>query len=138
MRGKRESQPPMFFVIDVEKRVRADHPLRPIGKMVDEELAVMSERFDQLYSATGRPSVPPERLLKALLLMALYSVPSEAQLVERIDTDLLFRWFLDMDPQEAAFDATAFTHDRPRLEKHGIVGLFFDGVVKRAMKRGLT
>ena len=65
-------------------------------------------------------------------------MPSEAQLVERIETNLLFRWFLDMDPQEAAFDATAFTHNRPRLEKHGIDGLFFDGVVKRAMKRRLT
>ena len=138
MRGKPESQPPMFFVIDVEKRVRVDHPLRPIKKMVDEELAAMSEQFDALYARTGRPSVPPERLLKALLLMALYSVRSEAQLVERIDTDLLFRWFLDMDPQEAAFDSTAFTHNRPRLEKHGIVSLFFGAVVKRAVQRGLT
>jgi len=128
----------MFFVIHVEDRVRADHPLRPIKKMVDQELAGMSQLFDAAYSDTGRPGVPPERLLKALLLQSLYSVRSEAQLIERIDTDLLFRWFLDMDPAEAVFDATAFTHNRPRLAKHEIIAAFFDGVVRRAMKAGLT
>lgn len=138
MRGKRDTQPPMFFVIDVEARIRPDHPLRPLKRMIDEELAKMSSLFDAAYSGTGRPGVPPERLLKALLLQAIYSVRSETQLVERIDTDLLFRWFLDMDPSEDAFDPTAFTHNRPRLEKHGIVAAFFDGVVKRAMKAGLT
>ena len=138
MRGKRETQPPMFFAINVEDRVRPDHPLRPLKKLVDEELGRMGGRFDAAYSDTGRPGVPPERLLKALLLMAIYSVRSERQLAERIDTDLLFRRFLDMDPAEAVFDATAFTHDRPRLEKHGIVGAFFQGVVRRAMDAGLT
>ena len=137
MRGKQDAQPPMFFAIHVESRIRSDHPLRPLKKMIDEELAFMSPAFDAAYSKEGRPSVPPERLLKALLLQAIYSVRSEAQLVERIDTDLLFRWFLDMDPAEEAFDATAFTHNRPRLEKHGIVATFFDGVVRRAMKAGL-
>ena len=138
MRGKRESQPPMFFVIDVEARVRPDHPLRPLKRTIDEELAKMSPLFDAAYSDNGRPGVPPERLLKALLLQAIYSVRSETQLVERIDTDLLFRWFLDMDPAEDAFDPTAFTHNRPRLEKHGIVAAFFDGVVRRAIEAGLT
>ena len=137
MRGKQETQPPMFFAINVESRIRPDHPLRPLKKMIDEELAMMSAVFDAAYSKEGRPSVPPERLLKALLLQAIYSVRSETQLVERIDTDLLFRWFLDMDPAEDAFDATAFTHNRPRLEKHGIVATFFDGVVRRAMSAGL-
>jgi transposase len=138
MRGKRDTQPPMFFVIDVESRIRPDHPLRPLKRMIDEELAKMSPLFDAAYSGTGRPGVPPERLLKALLLQAIYSVRSETQLIERIDTDLLFRWFLDMDPAEDAFDQTAFTHNRPRLEKHGLVAAFFDGVVRRAMKAGLT
>jgi transposase len=138
MRGQEDRQPPMFFVIHVEDRIRADHPLRPIKKMVDEELANMDRLFRKAYSDTGRPSVPPERLLKAMLLQSLYSVRSEAQLVERIDTDLLFRWFLDMNPQDPVFDATAFTHNRPRLQEHGIVAAFFDGVVKRAMKAGLT
>ena len=104
MRGKQETQPPMFFAINVESRIRPDHPLRPLKKMIDEELAMMSAVFDAAYSKEGRPSVPPERLLKALLLQAIYSVRSETQLVERIDTDLLFRWFLDMDPAEDAFD----------------------------------
>lgn len=100
----------MFYAIDVEARVRADHPLRPIKAMVDAELARMGHLFNKAYSGTGRPSVPPEVLLKALLLKALYAIRSEAQLVERIDTDLLFRWFLDMDPAAPVFDATAFTH----------------------------
>src|ERR1700709_252851 len=138
MRGKRDTQPPMFFVIDVESRIRPDHPLRPLKRMIDEELAKMSALFDAAYSGTGRPGVPPERLLKALLLQAIYSVRSETQLIERIDTDLLFRWFLDMDPAEDAFDQTAFTHNRPRLEKHGLVAAFFEGVVKRAINAGLA
>jgi transposase len=128
----------MFYVIDVEDRVRADHPLRPIKKMVDAELARMGHLFNRAYSGVGRPSVPPETLLKALLLQALYAIRSEAQLVERIDTDLLFRWFLDMDPAKEVFDATAFTHNRPRLEEFGIVQRFFGGVVRRAMDEGLT
>jgi transposase len=129
----------MFYAIDVESRIRADHPLRPIRRLVDEELAKMSVLFDAAYTRdNGRPSVPPERLLKALLLQCLYSIRSETQLVERIDTDLLFRWFLEMDPAQDAFDQTTFTHNRPRLEQHGIVAAFFDGVVRRAMKAGLT
>lgn len=138
MRGKRDRQGGMFYVIDLEDRVRTDHPLRPIKAMVDAELARMGHLFNRAYSGTGRPSVPPERLLKALLLQALYAVRSEAQLVERIDTDLLFRWFLDMDPAMDAFDATAFTHNRPRLEEFGIIQRFFGGVVRRAMDEGLA
>ena len=138
MRGKSDFQPPMFFAIRIEDRIRVDHPLRAIKRRVDEELARMGELFDKAYSATGRPGVPPERLLKAMLLQVLYSVRSETQLIERIDSDLLFRWFLEMDPAEAVFDQTAFTHNRPRLEEHGIIAAFFDGVVKRAMHAGLT
>ncbi len=137
MRGKPDAQRPMFFVINVEERIRSDHPLRPLKRMIDEELAKMSPLFDAAYSTHGRPGVPPERLLKALLLQAIYSVRSETQLAERIDTDLLFRWFLDMDPAEDAFDPTAFTHNRPRLERHGVVAAFFEGVVRRAMAAGL-
>lgn len=128
----------MFYVIDLEDRVRQDHPLRPIKKMVDEELSRMGHLFNKAYSDRGRPSVPPETLLKALLLQALFAIRSEAQLVERIDTDLLFRWFLDMDPAVTVFDATAFTHNRPRLEEFGIIQRFFGGVVRRAVDRGLV
>jgi transposase len=98
----------------------------------------MGKYFGAAYSTMGRPSVPPERLLKALLLMAIYSIRSERQLVERIDTDLLFRWFLDMAPDDPAFDATTFTHNRPRLDEHGLTAAFFDAVLKRAIEAGLT
>ncbi|QDT15064.1 Transposase DDE domain protein [Alienimonas californiensis] len=137
MRGQADRQPKMFFSIDLESRIRPDHPLRPLKKRVDAILAGLNERFSAAYSRTGRPGVPPERLLKALLLMAIYSVRSERQLVERIDTDLLFRWFLDMDPAEDAFDATAFTHNRTRLEEHGLAAAFFEAVVSEAIAAGL-
>ena len=137
MRGPQDAQARLFFTIDVQSRIRADHPLRDIKLRVDRILAAMTGSFDQAYSGMGRPSVPPERLLKALLLQALYSVRSETQLVERIDTDLLFRWFLDMDPEDRVFDQTAFTHNRPRLEEHGLITAFFDGVLKEALHADL-
>jgi transposase len=137
MRGRRDPQPSLFYAIDVEARIRPDHPLRPIKVAVDRILTGLSDRFDAAYSATGRPSVPPERLIKALLLLALYSVRSERQLVERIDTDLLFRWFLDMSPEEPAFDATAFVHNRPRLDEHGLTAAFFQAVLGEALAAGL-
>ena len=91
MRGTVDDQAPLFHLFNVEDRIRADHPLRDIKRRVDRTLDGMAAQFAKAYSVTGRPSVPPERLLKALLLMALYSVRSERQLCERIDTDLLFR-----------------------------------------------
>lgn len=132
MRGRRNMQGGMFYVIDINERVGADHPLCAIKKMVDEELSRMGRAFCAAYSDIGRPSVPPERPLKAMLLQALYSIRSERQLVERIDTDLLFRWFLGMDPAEEVFHPTAFTKNRDRLATHGLVAGFFDGVVRRA------
>src|SRR4051812_4596396 len=137
MRGRRDPQPQLFYAIDVEARVRPDHPLRPVKAAVDRILATLSDRFDAAYSPVGRPGVPPERLVKALLLMALYSVRSERQLVDRIDTDLLFRWFLDMSPEEPAFDATAFAHNRPRLDEHGLTAAFFRAVLEEALAAGL-
>mgnify|MGYP003979803615 FL=1 len=138
MRGRADGQMRMFFGINIEERIRKNHPLRPIKKAVDEILGALSDQFDAAYSRLGRPSVPPERLLKALLLQALYSVRSERQLVERIDTDLLFRWFLDMDPAEDVFDATDFTKNRPRLDEHGLTAAFFQAVVQKAIDAGLT
>ncbi len=138
MRGKRDIGHPMFFAIDVEQRIRPDHPLRPIKTAVDAILTEMSPRFEGAYAKTGRPSVPPEVLLRALLLQCLYTVRSERALVERIDTDLLFRWFCGLDPAEPVFDATAFTHNRPRLDEHGLAAMFFEAVVKRAIDAGLT
>lgn len=137
MRGQPDDQPRMFFALDLESLVRDDHPLRPIKKRVDAELAAMDQAFDAAYGQTGRPGVPPERLLKAMLLQALYSLRSERQLVERISTDMLFRWFLDMDPAQDVFDHSAFSHNRQRLEQFGLVRRFFDGVVRQAMEAGL-
>jgi transposase len=137
MRGRQESPIALFYVIDVEARIRTDHPLRPLKAAVDRILAGMHEEFAQAYSRTGRPSIPPERLLKAMLLMAVYSVRSERQLVERIDTDLLFRWFLDMSPDEPAFDATSFTHNRPRLDEHELTRTFFERVLAQAATANL-
>ena len=137
MRGRADDQGQLFFTINVESRIRADHPLRSVKATVDRILDGMSTLFDAAYSSTGRPGVPPERLLKSLLLMALYSVRSERQLVERIDTDLLFRWFLDMSPEEPVFDATAFTHNRPRMDEFGITAAFFEAVVLDAVNAGL-
>jgi transposase len=137
MRGRSDGQANLFHVFNVEDRIRPDHPLRDVKRRVDRILAGLEPRFAQAYSATGRPSVPPERLLKALLLMALYSVRSERQLCERIDTDLLFRWFLDLEPGDDAFDPTTFTHNRGRLAEHGLTEAFFDAVVAEALTRGL-
>ena len=137
MRGQADDQLPLFHLFSVEDRIRPDHPLRDIKRRVDRILAGMSPQFAKAYSAVGRPSVPPERLLKALLLMALYSVRSERQLCERIDTDLLFRWFLDLQPSDDAFDATTFTHNRPRLDEHDLTRTFFDAVVGEALAASL-
>jgi transposase len=137
MRGQSDDQLPLFHIFNVEERIRPDHPLRDIKRRTDRLLAAMSPQFDAAYSRTGRPSVPPERLLKALLLMALYSVRSERQLCERIDTDLLFRWFLDLQPSDPAFDATTFTHNRRRLDEHELTKTFFGLVVNEALTAGL-
>jgi len=137
MRGQSDDQDLLFYTINIESRIRRDHPLRSLKSTIDGLLRDMSPEFAVAYSRIGRPSVPPERLLKALLLMALYSVRSERQLVERIDTDLLFRWFLDMSPEEEVFDATAFTHNRPRLDEYGLTSAFFDAVLVKAVQAGL-
>jgi transposase len=137
MRGRTEEQAELFHVFNVEERIRADHPLRDVKRRVDAILKSMSASFAQAYSRTGRPSVPPERLLKAMLLMAMYSIRSERQLCDRLQTDLLFRWFLDMQPSEEAFDHAVFTHNRPRLDEHDLTRKFFDAVVSEALTAGL-
>ena len=138
MRGHGDSQQQLFYSIDVESRIRRDHPLRTVKRRVDRILAEMNETFAGAYHKLGRPGIPPERLLKALLLKGLCSVRSERQLVERIDTDLLFRWFLDMNPEEDSFDHSAISKNRKRFEEHGIAGAFFDAVLREAMDEELT
>jgi transposase len=105
----------LFSYVDLEKRVRADHPLRVIGGIVNATLVELSEAFDALYSPFGRASIPPERLLRALLLQAFYSIRSERQLIERIEFDLLFRWFVGLGMDDPVWDATTFTKNRDRL-----------------------
>ena len=115
MRGKDEVRGLLFSYVDLERRVRPDHPLRVIRGIVNAALGEMSCEFDALYPPTGRDSIPPERLLRALLLQAFFSIRSERQLVERIDFDLLFRWFVGLGVDDPVWDATTFTKNRDRL-----------------------
>lgn len=106
MRGKDEVRGSLFSYVDLEQRIRPDHPLRMIRALVNRALADMSSEFDALYPPTGRDSIPPERLLRALLLQAFFSIRSERQLVERIDFDLLFRWFVGLGVDDPVLGAT--------------------------------
>src|SRR5512136_3499870 len=137
MRGISEKQAVMLSLISPENRVPKDHPLRRIKVMADQELERLSRIFDDMYSHTGRPSIPPERVLKSLVLIALYSVRSERQFCEQLDYNLLFRWFLDMNMVEESFDPTVFTKNRERLMEHEVGRRFFDAVVRQAREAGL-
>lgn len=137
MRGERDPQAIMLAYIDLEARVPSDHPLRTIKTLADQALSELSPEFDRMYAAVGRRSIPPERLLKASLLIALYSVRSERAFCEELDYHLLFRWFLDMNIMEPSFDATTFTKNRKRLLEHKVGQQLFDEVVAAAHERGL-
>ena len=132
MRGTDDKQTSMFSVVSPERRIPADHPLRRIKAMADEILGVLSSTFDAMYSQVGRPSIPPERLLKSQILIALYSVRSDRQFCEQLDYNLLFRWFLDMSADEPTFDASSFSRNRDRLLDHDVAAKFFAAVVERA------
>jgi transposase len=137
MRGHDEQQEGMFSYISPEKRVPPDHPLRRIRKMVEAGLQQMSPRFAELYSAAGRPSIAPEKLLRALLLQALYSVRSERLLMEQLHYNLLFRWFVGLSLDEEVWDVTVFTKNRERLLDGEIAEAFFEQVVEQARQQGL-
>lgn len=137
MRGKREPQVTMLAFVDLEARVPQDHPLRTIKHLADAALDRLSPQFDRMYAEVGRRSIPPERLLKASLLIDFYSVRSERAFCEELDYNLLFRWFLDMNLMEPSFDATTFTKNRERLLKHAVGQQLFDEVVSEAHERGL-
>ena len=132
MRGRIEQQVTMFSLKTPEQRVPKDHPIRRIKGIADRELKRLSPVFDQMYSAEGRYSIPPETLLKSLLLIALYSVRGERQFCERLQYDLLFRFFLDMGIEEDSFDASTFSKNRDRLIEHEVARRFFEGVVEQA------
>jgi transposase len=132
MRGPDQKQDAVFSYLSPEERVPADHPLRKIRTLVDEVLKDMSPQFGKLYSDVGRPSIAPERLLRALLLQIFYSVRSERLLMEQLDYNLLFRWFVGMNMDEPVWVATVFTKNRDRLLKHSIAESFFQRVLKVA------
>lgn len=137
MRGRSWSARSLFSYVSLEERVPRRHPLRRVREIVDEVLASLSPRFEELYSKRGRPSVPPEHLLRALLLQVLYSVRSERQLMERLEFDLLFRWFVGLELDEHVWSATTFTKNRDRLLDGDIPGEFFELVLARARRRRL-
>jgi len=137
MRGEDRQQAHLFSYVSPERRVPADHPLRPIRVMVDAALTRLSPRFEALYSHTGRPSIAPEKLLRALLLQVFYSVRSEALLMEQLDYNLLFRWFVGLNMDEEVWDATTFTKNRDRLLEGDIAQEFFAAITEQARERGL-
>ena len=133
MRGEDgRRQRAMLVIFEVEQRVPKEHPLRRIKALADAALAQLSPRFDQMYSTLGRPSIPPEWLLKASLLMALYTVRSERMFCEQLDYNLLFRWFLGMEVSEPSFDHSTFSRNRARLLAHSVADEFFRAVVAQA------
>src|SRR5262249_14958945 len=121
--------------LSTEDLIPPDHPIRRIRRVVDAVLAELDDVFDGMYAPGGRRSVPPEVLLKSTVLMALYSIRSERAFCERLNYDMLFKWFLDMRIDEAAFDATTFTKNRTRLLEHEVADEFFAAVVRQAKLR---
>jgi transposase len=137
MRGPDHEQSGMFSYISAERRVPKDHPLRAIRTMVDAALKELRTRLDRLYASGGRPSIAAERLLRALLLQVLYSVRSERQLMEQLDYNLLFRWFVGLSMDDPIWDATVFSKNRERLLAGEVAQGFFQQVVAQAREQGL-
>ena len=137
MRGPDEQTGDMFSYLSPEQRVRPDHPLRAIRTMTDQVLRELSPRFRRMYSDIGRPSIPPEQLLRALLLQALYTVRSERLLMEEIDYSILFRWFIGLSLDEPIWSPTTFSKNRDRLLTGDIASAFFDAVLRQAREGAL-
>lgn len=134
MRGKKSEQRTLLMVGSWEERIPARHPIRRIKELADRALVTLEPTFEVMYASVGRPSVPPERLLKAQLLIALFSVRSDRQFCEQLEYNLLFRWFLDMELDEEAFDASTFSRNRERLLAHEVAEQFLAAVVQEAKK----
>src|SRR2546427_3131044 len=137
MRGDDQQQAGIFSYVGPEARVPKDHPLRAIRELVDVVLKELSPRFNKIYSQYGRPSIPPEKLLRALLLQVLYSTRSERLLMEQLDYNLLFRWFVGLTMDDPIWDPTVFTKNRERLLAGDIAQAFFARVLAQARERGL-
>jgi transposase len=138
MRGSDTRQEGMFSYVSPESRIPKDHPLRPIREMVDDALKELSADFDVLYSHTGRPSIAPEKLIRALLLQVFYSIRSERLLMEQLEYNLLFRWFVGLNTDDPVWVPTVFTHNRDRLLEGEIVTKLFGQVLAQAEEKGLT
>src|SRR5258708_4317088 len=136
MRGVDHQQSGMFSYISAERRVPKDHPLRAVRVMVDAALKESSWRFDAVYATSGRPSIPPEKLLRALLLQVLYTVRSERLLMEQLDYNFLFRWFVGLNIDDPVWDVTVFTKNRERLLVVEAAQGFFNAVVEQAGAAG--
>lgn len=135
MRGDdQQLQPGMFSYVALEDRIPKDHPLRAIRALVDQVLRGMSKQFDGLYSEVGRPSIPPERLLRALLLQVFYSIRSENLLMEQLDYNLLFRWFVGLEIDDRVWDATVYSKNRDRLLNQEVARAFFEQVKRQAVE----
>ena len=137
MRGKKESQVVMLSSLTPDQLVPQDHPVRLIKPIVEHALNELSPIFNQMYATNGRPSIPPEHLLKASLLIALYSVRSERQFCERLQYDLLFKWFLDLNVMDKGFDPTVFSKNKERLLEHQVAREFLVKVIEEARRRHL-
>jgi transposase len=138
VRGQDISQDALFSYGSLEQRIRADHPLRPIRATVDEVLRKLGSHFARLYAPKGRPSVPPEKLLRALLVMVLYSVRSERRLMEDLEFNLLYRWFVGLGQNDPVWDATTFSKNRERFIDGEVARMFFDEVLRAAQQSNLV
>ena len=137
MRGEDRLSGALFSYVDVEARIPAKHPLRAMRRVTDAALAELDRAFSALYEGCGRPSIPPERLLRAALLQLLYSIRSERQLVERLEFDLLFRWFVGLSIDEKVFDASSFSKNRDRLLTHEVAQGFLSSLLGLPEVKGL-
>jgi transposase len=137
MRGEDQQQSHMFSYLSPEARVRKDHPLRAIRAMMDEILSQLSRQFDSMYARVGRPSIAPEKLLRAQVLQMLYTIRSERLLMEEMDYNLLFRWFVGLNADDEVWDASTFTKNRDRLLEADVAKEFLAVVVEQARGQGL-
>ena len=137
MRGEVDPQQPLFSYVSPEARVPATHPLRAIKAKTDDVLATLERTFDEMYSSTGRPSIPPERLLKSELLIALFSIRGHRLFCEEFNYNMLYRWFLDMSLDAPGFDHSTFSQNSERLLRHEVAQRFFDAVVTTVRREGL-
>src|SRR5690606_38616752 len=137
MRGESDNQTSLFSYVSLESRIPDHHPIRKIRAVVDKALAEMAPEFDAMYAASGRPSIPPEQLIRALLLQIFFTIRSERQLVERLDYDLMFRWFVGLGMDDPVWNHSTFSKNRDRLMRHNIDELLFEAIKKQAYAKKL-